>query len=369
MSAEEDEDADPGSARLNHISSGGGYGGVSVPSVTTTVLENDVAVDDAAFAPGDLPEDADPDELRALLALYGSTGGGSWRDSTNWRSAGPLGTWYGVVVDAEGRVVELDLGGNGLRGAVPNSIADLQKLKRLYLDNNRLTAVPFAQLQAAVDAGNSVLEELSPWGNGLLGLENVSDNLGRRIDRAALRALYEGSGGPGWMNRDIWLDETDLFSFSAWYGVLSNDGGRVTEIDLARNGLTGELTDALEALSALERLNLSGNAGLSGELPRGLAELPALVMVDIEGTGACAPGDSVFQRWLSGIDFCGEICRVDTDGGDGFEQSGGAGGCAVASSVRKNNGSRGAAFNLLLAVCGLLLVCRGTRNNKGVWPK
>ena len=219
--AEEDEDAVPDSVTLSHTSTGGGYDGISAPSVAVTVVEDDAAADSTL---GGVPEEADPDELRALLSLYDSAGGGSWRASTNWRSARPLGTWHGVTVDAEGRVTELDLGRNGLSGAIPTSIADLTRLRRLYLEENDLTAVPLAQLQALAEAQDSVLEELSLWGNGLSGLENISDELGWRVDRAALRELYEGSGGSGWGNGNSWLSESDPFSFSTWYGFLQMTG-------------------------------------------------------------------------------------------------------------------------------------------------
>ena len=322
-----------------------------------TVLGNDTLTGGV----GGIPEGSDPDELRALLTLYGVTGGSSWQDNTNWGTGEPLDAWYGVTVDSEGRVIELDLGRNGLSGAVPVAVTSLTRLRRLYLNDSSLTAVPIAQLQALADAQGSVLEEVSLWGNERLSGLNIPDELGKRVDRAALRALYEGNGGSGWREKDNWLDENNPFSFSTWYGVLANDVGRVSEIDLAGNGLSGELTDALTTLSGLERLDLSGNAGLIGELPSGLTELLVLGMVDIEGTGACAPGDLVFGRWLSGIDFHGDICTGDTGGGELEQSGGGGGGCAVASPGRRENGAQGAVLNFLLAVFILLLVSRRNR--------
>ena len=52
-----------------------------------------------------------------LVALYNATNGASWtRNSTNWLSDRPLGEWYGVTTDANGRVTELDLTQNRLSG-------------------------------------------------------------------------------------------------------------------------------------------------------------------------------------------------------------------------------------------------------------
>ena len=45
----------------------------------------------------------------ALVALYNVTNGSSWQDDTNWLSNRPLGEWYGVSTDADGRVTGLTL--------------------------------------------------------------------------------------------------------------------------------------------------------------------------------------------------------------------------------------------------------------------
>jgi hypothetical protein len=51
-----------------------------------------------------------------------------------------LGEWQGVTVDAEGRVVKLDLYRNNLAGALPPSeIQQLSALMRLDLAANKLT--------------------------------------------------------------------------------------------------------------------------------------------------------------------------------------------------------------------------------------
>ncbi len=300
--------------------------------------------------------DEDTGEGAALVALYEATSGENWEDDTNWKTDEPLHTWYGVTLDTEGWVTGLDLGGNGLRRGIPPAVVvNLRRLRRLYLNDNRLTAVPLAQLEALVSMSDPVLEELALWGNqGLVGMENISPELGRRVDRAALRALYDNNGGPGWREEENWLDEADPFSFSVWYGVMTNDNGRVSELDLDGNGLTGELTNGLEELRGLERLDLYGNAGLSGVLPLGLIELPELGMVDIGDTGVCAPEDATFQRWLADIDFRGEICAENADE-DRLEQSGG-GGCAVTSTSNTGYTPHSTAFDLLLVVLAMLLL-------------
>lgn len=54
----------------------------------------------------------------ALMMLYGATYGPSWKDETGWGEVEtPIGDWYGVTVDDEGRVIGLNLVDNDLKGA------------------------------------------------------------------------------------------------------------------------------------------------------------------------------------------------------------------------------------------------------------
>ena len=62
----------------------------------------------------------------ALVALYNSTDGANWRRNTKWLSNQPLSSWYGVTLHENGRVGELRLSTNQLRGTIPN----LQASKR-----------------------------------------------------------------------------------------------------------------------------------------------------------------------------------------------------------------------------------------------
>lgn len=52
----------------------------------------------------------------ALLALYGSTDGAAWNVKEHWGTDAELSQWYGVKVDAQGRVVTLKLPYNNLQG-------------------------------------------------------------------------------------------------------------------------------------------------------------------------------------------------------------------------------------------------------------
>ena len=74
---------------------------------------------------------AEQDSL-ALVALYNSTDGPNWTDNTNWLTSAPISEWYGVTV-AEGRVIELNLGENNLKGSIPHELGNLNNLINLNL--------------------------------------------------------------------------------------------------------------------------------------------------------------------------------------------------------------------------------------------
>ncbi len=72
---------------------------------------------------------------------------------------------------------------------------------------------------------------------------------------AALRAIYETTGGAHWRRNDNWLSDQPV---DTWYGVTVR-GGVVTSLDLAANNLTGTLPAALGDLYALQDLYVQNN--------------------------------------------------------------------------------------------------------------
>ena len=97
-------------------------------------------------------------------------------------------------------------------------------------------------------------------------------------DRDALVAFYNSLSGPSWQSRTGWLSATPL---STWYGVTTNSGGCVTGLELASNGLSGNIPSEVGALSSLRVLNLSENNDITGALPSELGNLSDLVELNI----------------------------------------------------------------------------------------
>ena len=102
-------------------------------------------------------------------------------------------------------------------------------------------------------------------------------------DRAALEALYDATGGPGWTDSTNWKTSASL---GEWFGVTTNPAGRVTRLELPGNGLTGLIPAALGDLALLEVLNLGSRLdstsqqwvenALTGPIPPALGRLTRL---------------------------------------------------------------------------------------------
>ena len=115
------------------------------------------------------------------------------------------------------------------------------------------------------------------------GLAAEADGQGSATtDRVALEALYDATGGPGWTDNTNWKTSAPLRD---WFGVRLNLG-RVTSLDLAGNGLTGPIPEALGDLAFLEWLNLGSRSdftsrqqfknALTGPIPPALSHLTRL---------------------------------------------------------------------------------------------
>ena len=107
-------------------------------------------------------------------------------------------------------------------------------------------------------------------------------------DREALVALYNASGGPNWSDNENWLSDLPI---GEWAGVTTNDNGRVTELSLHNNQLSGDIPPELGNLTRLESLYLFENQ-LSGEIPPELGNLINLERLDLSGnqlTGEIPP--------------------------------------------------------------------------------
>ncbi len=104
-------------------------------------------------------------------------------------------------------------------------------------------------------------------------------------EQAALRALYEFTGGSDWTNSGNWGTGRPL---GEWHGVSVDGQGRVTGLNLTDNGLSGAFPPELGALIHLTSLDLRDNA-LTGPIPAELGALVNLTFLVLENNELTGP--------------------------------------------------------------------------------
>ncbi|MEN8218949.1 MAG: hypothetical protein ABFS56_21775 [Pseudomonadota bacterium] len=114
----------------------------------------------------------------------------------------------------------------------------------------------------------------------------------------ALVALYNSTDGANWVDNTKWNVTNKPCN---WYG-LSCSGGRVSELDLYSNQLSGSIPSQLGNLTQLTMLDLSDNE-LSGSIPTelgSLTNLMALELSDNQLTGSIPSqlGNLTSLNWL-----------------------------------------------------------------------
>ncbi len=121
----------------------------------------------------------------------------------------------------------------------------------------------------------------------------ASTSTNAATDRAALEALYRATAGDSWDNNDNWMSSDA--PIGEWYGVTTDNSGRVIRLDLYSNDLSGSIPAELGNLTNLTLLSLRGN-DLGGSIPAELGNLTNLTVLwlyenDLSGSIPAALGN------------------------------------------------------------------------------
>jgi hypothetical protein len=213
-------------------------------------------------------------ERAALIDLFSSTSGESWRNKTNW--GGAIGTecwWYGVTCDSGGNTVQgLNLSANNLVGTLPATLGNLTGLQGLDLGYNSLTGPIPVELGSLADLRALDLHFNRLTGSIPGGLGNLS-----KLEILSLGAnQLSGSIPPplGKLTNLVYLDLASdrlLGSIPTALGSLT----KLESLDLSSNRLTGSIPTALGSLTNLTYLQLESNQ-LTGSIPTQLGNLTNL---------------------------------------------------------------------------------------------
>lgn len=207
----------------------------------------------------------------ALDRFFALTQGMSWTTNVNWNNtAAPIPARFGVKV-RNGRVVELRLPSNGIRGAFPAGVLEnLDSLEALDISGNAFTGVLPSGL-----VNNKNLQILRLAGNQFSG--NLPSGL------CALARLRELD-----LSNNQITDSLSSLCCLSGVAVLNLRGNKFTgalpaclqnlqnlvTFDISQNNVSGAIPDAISALTQLQTFAVRGNR-LTGRFPQGLVQTAA----------------------------------------------------------------------------------------------
>ena len=176
-------------------------------------------------------------------------------------------------------LTKLGLGWNALLGHFPPELRNLQSLTYLDVGGTSLNGCLPNSWQGRFEVRLSKYPLVGDQSSDLGGLPFCVETSEPELSasRKALIALYRGTDGQQWNNNLNWLTGHPI---GIWYGVKVDSSGRVIELRLPDNDLSGAIPSELGNLTSLQVLDLHGN-DLSGELPPELGNLTKLVSLNL----------------------------------------------------------------------------------------
>ena len=208
-------------------------------TVTMKDSSSDTTADDTAYVNVTVATAAT--DRAALIALYNATGGDNWTDGSKtettgaWKiddSTSDMADWHGVTMQ-NGRVHQVSLYNNNLRGELPYQLGNLTQMSSLQAYYN--------------------VDEIPIFKGDLKG--NLPPSLGNLTNLSEL--LLYGNKHTGAIPAEI--------------GKLTN----LKHFSLQRNKLTGTIPSTVVNMTSLQTLNLGSNS-LTGPIPSQIGKLTAL---------------------------------------------------------------------------------------------
>ena len=239
-----------------------------------------------------------------LVKIYEAMNGPNWKgaENENWLSDKPIEEWSGVKVNDEGRVIELRIKGDSVRGFFPAEIGGLSELENLYLFSREcdVPSVISPEIGKLTKLNHLTIIVRTKLGSDKPILPNISTLVN-------LEKLYvEGFGGsiPENISQLSKLGILELHGFDDKIPEsISKLAGLEKLFITMPNQPDGGVPDCIGKLSNLKLLSIEFNtksSGLNNEINAKFPEsiwditnLENLTMRSLSNTGGPIPSDKV----------------------------------------------------------------------------
>jgi hypothetical protein len=251
-------------------------------------------------------------ERAALIALYNSTDGDNWNDSSGWKEPpldvdgfslpGTENTWFGITTDAgNASVTQINLRNNQLLGSIPPELGNLSGLQSLSLHRNQLSGDIPAELGNLANLQGIILEFNQLTGTIPVQLGNLTNliNLDLQWNQLTGNIPTELGNLTDLEGLDLrWNQLTGNIPIEL--GNLANLEGLSLNHNHHNNQLTGNIPAELGNLIDLATFNINSNM-LIGAIPMSLINLSGLSNTDI-GYNALYTDNTTLDTFLNDED-------------------------------------------------------------------
>ena len=223
-----------------------------------------------------------PEDVKALKALYNATNGDYWSTNTGWLHGDPCqDLWFGLYCNNSDRVLSIMIDYGNMTGTLPAELAKADALQSLYLTSNNIGG----KIPAEILSMKS-LQVLELGSNKFTGLPDAISMPNLTTFRLYSNHLH-GSLPTKWDAPQLQTIELDPNHLT---GPLPESIGNLTNLQtlvLSGNNFTGTFPSSWGNLANVQELTLYHNNFDSPSIPsswRGMKHLRDIELDNVKGT-------------------------------------------------------------------------------------
>ena len=236
------------------------------------------------------PTTTNPNDVKAMIALYNSTNGKTWINNTGWMEGDPCNDMWQGLYCLNGRVLQITLVYNNLTGFLPVELAEADMLQVIRFYSNRLTGSIPSQLLMMKN-----LQLLDLDSNQLTG------SISSSISMPKLTQLFlfaNQLSGPFPSLSEMPQLQTLEISSNMFKGEFPNLSActKLQTLIASRNNFTGDLPSSLGGLQDLKTLWLFINQFDKPQIPSSWSQLISLEDIELDNVYGKIP-DYIGTSW------------------------------------------------------------------------